>query len=108
MDTQEKFEQWAIVELMGHRTIAGKVTEQTIAGTSLLRIDVPEVPTGSGGATIPAFTQFYGMHAVYALTPVSETVARMAAQYRKNQPVNQWELPQLPKPRDFVEVGEEN
>jgi hypothetical protein len=33
---------WAIVEAMGHRTLAGKLTEATIAGTpmlSVLRID---------------------------------------------------------------------
>jgi hypothetical protein len=33
---------WAIVEAMGHRTLAGKLTETTIAGTpmlSVLRID---------------------------------------------------------------------
>ena len=29
MGEQEKFESWAIVELMGHRRIAGRVTEQT-------------------------------------------------------------------------------
>lgn len=40
---EQKFEQWAIVELMGHRRLAAKVTEQVIAGQAMLRIDVPQV-----------------------------------------------------------------
>jgi len=38
---------WAIVELMGHRQTAGWVTEVTIAGTVLLRVDTP-APEGDG------------------------------------------------------------
>lgn len=96
-EQQEKFETWAIVELMGHRKLAGKVSEQIIAGAPLLRIDVPEVPTGNGGAMIPAFTQFYGAGSLYCLTPTSETVARMYAQSRREEPVKQWDLPMLPQ-----------
>lgn len=58
----EKFNTWAIVELMGHRKIGGRVTEQIIAGAPLLRIDVPEV---SGQ---PGFTQFYGPSSIYMAT----------------------------------------
>lgn len=32
-------EQWAIVELMGHVTIIGRVTEQSYAGAPMLRIE---------------------------------------------------------------------
>ena len=35
------FEEWAILELMGHRKLAGKVTEQTIGSSTFVRIDVP-------------------------------------------------------------------
>ena len=31
---------WCIVELMGHRKLAGLCTEQVIAGNTMLRIDV--------------------------------------------------------------------
>jgi hypothetical protein len=40
---------WAIVEVMGHRSYAGKVTEQRIAGAGFVRIEIPEVD-GKGGA----------------------------------------------------------
>ena len=35
------FEGWAIVELMGHRRLAGYVQQAEMFGTVLLRIDVP-------------------------------------------------------------------
>lgn len=38
------FEEWMLVEQLGHKRIAGLVTEQTIAGFDYLRIDIPEVP----------------------------------------------------------------
>ncbi len=37
----EPLEFWAILELMGHRRLGGYLSEQTVAGASFLRIDVP-------------------------------------------------------------------
>jgi hypothetical protein len=33
---------WAIIELMGHRRLAGWLSEEEVAGAAFLRIDVPE------------------------------------------------------------------
>jgi hypothetical protein len=41
MNTEEKFEGWAILELMGHRRLGGYVRETQIAGAGMLRIDIP-------------------------------------------------------------------
>jgi hypothetical protein len=87
-----KFEAWAIVELMGHRKIAGKVSEQIIAGAPLLRIDVPEVPAQA------AFTTFYGPHTIYSLTPTTEEIARRFACAMRTMPVDPYEIRQLPAP----------
>jgi hypothetical protein len=38
-----EFKTWAIVEVVGHVECAGFVTSETIAGSAMLRIDVPEV-----------------------------------------------------------------
>jgi hypothetical protein len=98
---QEKFDSWAIVELMGHRRIAGRVSEQAIGGASLLRIDVPECPeipaheVERWGARhvvpaqpeIPAYTQFYGVASVYCLTPTTEEIARRVTQQQRERPV---------------------
>lgn len=72
---------WAIVDLFGHQQIAGKVCEYPIGGESMLRIDVPEAPGRS------AFTRFYGVKAIYCLTPVSEDIARVAADRLREMPI---------------------
>lgn len=87
MDEQKTFDSWAVLELMGHRKLAGRVSETTIAGGTFLRIDVP----GEGDQT--AATQFYRPEAVYCLTPCSETLARAFAAQHQPAPVTRWELP---------------
>lgn len=62
---------WAIVELMGHRQVAGFVTEVSKFGAALMRIDVP----GPDGTIV---TQFYGGPAIYCITPTDEATARKA------------------------------
>lgn len=79
------FEGWGILEIMGHRRLAGMITEVEIAGAPMLRIDVPSDP--------PA-TQFYSASSIYALTPTSEDTARhIARSMSKVEPVKVWELP---------------
>jgi hypothetical protein len=89
---------WAILELLGHRRLAGHVTEQTIAGAGFFRIDVP-APDGDTAAT-----QFYPPSSVYCLTPVSEDVARSAARWHQVQPVHEWELHELHDGRAVVDA----
>lgn len=74
---QEHFESWAIVELFGHRSLAGYVTEALVAGVAFVRIDVPR----RDGSRV---TQFYNPKSVYSLTPTTEDAARAAA--ARNEP----------------------
>jgi len=76
-----KFEQWAVVELMGHVKWAGKISEEVIFGTPLVRVDVPET------SRQPAFTKFYGPSSVYCLTPTTEEVARRVAETIYSSPI---------------------
>lgn len=61
---------WALVELMGHISIAGKVSEETHFDTMLMRIDVPET------AHSEALTYYVGGAALFRLTPCPEATAR--------------------------------
>jgi hypothetical protein len=79
------FEGWAIVELMGHRRLAGHVSEQDIAGTAFLRLDVP-ARAGDG------ITQFYSAAAVYCITPTTEDIARKIGERSAPAPVSRFEL----------------
>jgi hypothetical protein len=79
------FEGWVILELMGHRRLAGYLSEQTIGGTSFLRIDVP----GENGNVA---TQLYSGSAVYCITPTTEAIARKVARSAVPAPVTKWDL----------------
>lgn len=81
------YEGWTILELFGHRKIAGFVREQNVAGAGFLRIEVP----GRDGE--PVATQFYSPSAVYAFTPTTEDLARRVASAMQPEPVTRWELP---------------
>jgi hypothetical protein len=90
-DEGATFDEWAILELMGHKRLAGKVCEHVIAGAAFVRIDVPGVPGHDDRPWLA--TQFYSPGAVYCITPVSEDVARqIAARTSSPVPVTKWEL----------------
>lgn len=88
METTEKFECFAILELMGHRRLAGKVSEAEIGGGAFLRIDMP-MKDGSNS------TQFYSPGSIYCITPTTEEIAREVALASQPEPVNKWEFKQL-------------
>lgn len=87
IEQSEKFEGWAIVEMLGHRKLAGKVGEQVIAGAALVRVDVPETQqskqvAGYGGSVVeakPGYTKLIGVGSIYCITPTDEDTARRAA-----------------------------
>lgn len=79
------FEGWVILELMGHRRLAGFLREEALGGTSFLRIDVP----GEEGTVA---TQFYSGSAVYCITPTTEAIAKKVAASSRPEPVTAWEL----------------
>lgn len=83
-NTQPKFEIWAVIELMGHAQLAGKVSEQVIAGDVFLRIDVPKTDF------CPQFTKYHSSKAVYSITPVDEEYATKMAQKIQAKPVNNY------------------
>lgn len=60
---------WALVEVMGHRTLIGEISEAEQYGTAMLRIDTP----GPDDQTV---TQFYGGSSIFSITPMTEASAR--------------------------------
>lgn len=86
----EPFAEWVILELLGHRRLAGFLTEATIAGHSYLRLDIPGPDPAN--TTTPLATQFYAPSSVYAIHPTSEAIARTVAARSEPAPVRRWEL----------------
>lgn len=70
--------EWAIVEIFGHRSHAGRVREEERFGAKLLRIDVPIKgdPAANGWET-----HFYGGSSIFSFTPTDEDSAM-----RSNKP----------------------
>lgn len=91
-------ETWAIVELMGHVRMAGRLTEEEHFGAKLGRLDIPD---GFGFKT-----QFFGGSSVYRITPCTEEVARLVAKKTDVAPVHAWELPKLTAPGSTHPEGE--
>lgn len=87
-ESAPKFEQWAIVEIFGHQKYAGLVTEQSLGGTNMVRVDIPETPRNR------AFTKFFGGSSIFSLTPVGEEIARAMAANMDKQPVSVYDLPE--------------
>lgn len=85
---ETQFEEWAILELMGHRKLAGRVVEQTIAGRGFLRIDLED----DNGAQQ---SQIYSPDAVYCITPTTEEIARVIAKRCRIKPIEVWEVQDL-------------
>ena len=79
---------YAIVEIMGHKIVAGLVSKSEMFGGAMLRVDVPAT------SEYPAFTQFYGVSAIYAITFVSEQVAKLTAEHNAINPVSVY-VPEL-------------
>lgn len=93
-------ESWAILELMGHVRLAGRVSEEERFGAKMGRIDIPR-PDGT------FVTQYFGGSSIYRMTPTTEEVARRVAQTCEPRPVHPWELPKaLPDPGSEIVAAE--
>ena len=98
METQNKFEGWAVVELFGHLREAGYVTTEYFGTGALFRIEVPPLPereetlarpgwiendfcdvgTKISRGAVEGRTRFVGPSAIYALNPCSKDAAFQA------------------------------
>lgn len=96
---------WAIVEMFGHKRLAGKISEHVIGSSALIRVDVPatEQPNGDGTRTTAEYSKLVGPGAIYCITPCTEEVARLAAKEieRYNEPIPV----QLPRPQIPAHAG---
>lgn len=89
-DEQTKFEEWALVEIMGRQRIVGRVTEATLAGGAFLRVDVVDPETREA-----RFTRYYAPGSIYCISPIGEKEALLLSKHIQAEPVSRWELPQI-------------
>ena len=82
------FDQWALVEIMGHQRAAGHVTEETIAGVAMLRVDIPKAPDSQ-----EFITQYIGAGSIFRMTPTTEEMVRAALRSWEWKPPSLVSLP---------------
>jgi hypothetical protein len=104
-EQRQQLDGYAVVEVVGRQTFAGKISEHVIGGAALLRIDIPEVPEKQvpyqaydekyqpivKHRTLhgqPSFTKFIGINSIYALTPCTEEVAQRVAEEARKYPIS--------------------
>lgn len=90
------FEGWAIIEIMGHNTIAGYISEASMYGIAMMRVDVPACDDQ------PAYTKFYGGSSIYGITPTTQEIVIKAAERLRIRPVSEWLIP-TPSNRQLVD-----
>lgn len=100
-ETKQTFDCHAILELFGHVRLAGHVTEATIGGCALLRVDVPYRANEEGEGV--KFTRYYGNGAIYSMTPVTEETARLVGDGNSAPAVQPWEMPKPQLPSALAE-----
>lgn len=84
-----KAELWAIVEVMGHSQYAGRVSEYSELGVPLVRVEIPETSRAK------AFEKLLGQASIFRITPVTEDVARRAAESFHVPPLELISLPSV-------------
>lgn len=67
---------WAVVEVMGRRTRAGRVSDAQMGGATLLAIEHPTQPDHTGEAPL---TELYAPAAIFAIRLCSEEEATAVA-----------------------------
>jgi hypothetical protein len=90
---------WCVLELMGHRKLAGYVSDDD----GLLRIDVydqdPELEPEEAAErdfqrVKPVATQWYGRQAIYCITATTKDLCVRYAKGLRIEPIGRWELPE--------------
>ena len=74
-EPSSELKSWALVELFGHQRIVGFLSQQTFGTGVLFRVDVPDL-LKEGKVVRVGFTRYFGLSAIYSITPVSIDVVR--------------------------------
>lgn len=84
---------WGVVEIMGHRTRAGMLSDATIGGATMLRIEHPSLANSFGEGPL---TEYYAPSAIFCIRPCSQDEAIAAARW--------WRAPEPAQPLQLSPV----
>lgn len=118
MATSTPFKSWALVELLGHRSLPGFAEEVELAGKRMILVRVPELRRDDTGKVLgldleqARLEQFVPPDSLYALTPTTEeTIAKLLVREAHYLPAlpppGTPPAPAEPEDVDETEVGSE-
>lgn len=81
----EELKSWALVELFGHQRIVGYLSQQSFGTGVLFRVDVPDL-LKDGKKVRQGFTRYFGLSAIYSITPCSEEMVRQMLPHTDGTP----------------------
>ncbi len=93
---------YAVVEIMGHRTRAGAISDATIGGAPMLRIEHPTAADHTGAEPV---TEYYAPQALFGVRVCSREEAEKVAAWAWRVGVP--DTPALPAAAIDVEHGDE-
>ena len=73
--TNEALKSWALVEIFGHQKIVGWMTVDPPEFPGMIRVDVPDL-LKDGKIERKGFTRYFGVNAIYGVTPIDEETVR--------------------------------
>ena len=94
---QDTLETWAYIEIMGHSTVAGRVSERKFGVAVMLQVDVPNPDEGF------AFSKLYSPSSIFSISPITEEWCRKYVKTKINYPV----LPYIPESSQLLKKEDE-
>ena len=104
MPDTEPSKGWCVLELMGHRKLAGWISDDA----GLVRVDVYLQDPGIDRPQVrPIATQWYGQAAIYCITATTKANCLALTKSHQPQPIGRWELPERAGLDDADRAGED-
>lgn len=84
-ESRRSSDEWAVVEIMGHRVVAGSVSEATYLGVAMLQVQHPSLGDHSGTGPL---TEMFAATAIFSIRPCSREEATRWAESRWRRSVD--------------------
>ena len=88
---EDQIDAWAFVEIMGHDTIAGRISERKVGIQVMIQVDVPKDKEGF------EYSKLFSPSSIFSIQPTTEEWCRKYVANRRNLSI----LPYIPNERQL-------
>lgn len=104
-ETQRAPGPFAAVEIMGHRVVAGSISDATFAGTAMLQVQHPSMPDHDDKQPL---TELFSASAIFSIRPCSREDATRVAEARWRRLTPEPTLAELESTVDAYVIDEDD